>query len=584
MAAIIRYLKSNLAPNQDFESIIVQSSSWHELTILFFANSFELISKKLLSIRNADLSDLETFSDDGLNNIIDASLLSKHLTELGEDNLTKGINNIKKSHLFVHSHTILGFDLEILNNPQKYQNLPIESNISFSARWFLKPGHLNEFVSGFRSLIKKKKGAKEELIIGKGDISYTFEDGSLSNYLAIIKLIEEKGLKKHVRKVYTVPKFPFAIFEEDYKDYEEHYPFHSQLLKKYGFSVENIHNLQADLSKLRVSKITREKVVNLYVNFNDGINDPILYGYFIEMRPFLKKLRQIIVGFLENPELETVEEAERLIDKIVDRVDRAFKNRFGQSYLMNEITDYNIEFNGGIQQILSTYDAIYKEFHNLLNHNDDNNVFAFVTNNSGIGSDKISTRINYFQLFQPEIFLTVIMNEVARVQDSQNLVNNYDQFIKKLDHPTLAIAFEYFYADLVNYRFVFNNKFEVYYIWQNIVFLQNASMYKSGSGEIIERQFRNLLVRLKLIAVEFDRLDDIFKGKVIAPSINLQSVWDKNFKKIAQLISKNYAQANEDNGNGDKEESKNYPSLIYPIEIRLKLFENLEHVGKLNLV
>ena len=203
----------------------------------------------------------------------------------------------------------------------------------------------------------------------------------------------------------------FQFLGRNYFPIDDHYLLHSKL-SSFRFSLDQITWIRTTLKELRIPKILRERVTNMFVIFNDGIHDPILYSNFIELKPFL----ETIILSLEQYSLQKTSSVAEITDdlnNISSIFETSYKNRFGQSYIMNEITDYNIDFNGGIQQLLQAYDSAYKSLTSILGEKGIGRSIAYVAGYSNIESDQLSVRLNYFHLYQPEFFAAAAAHEAA---------------------------------------------------------------------------------------------------------------------------------------------------------------------------
>lgn len=110
------------------------------------------------------------------------------------------------------------------------------------------------------------------------------------------------------------------------------------------------------------SQLSRRDIENkeeLLQNAHLFVHTNTLFGYFIELRAFMESILSMI-KLLCADKGQMVQNAVSKMENVIQIFEYAYKNRFGQSYLVNEITDYNIEFNGGIQQLISAYDGAYK--------------------------------------------------------------------------------------------------------------------------------------------------------------------------------------------------------------------------------
>lgn len=387
--------------SDEIKYIITDSFSWNEINILFFANSFVAINAVIQKIRELSLDNLKSVytSDEKIQYIKEKAL--------GNNFKIKG--NIGNSHLFVTTHTVFGFD-KVAINEQHYKE-----NINLHVKLSVKPGHKKEVLKQIDEFEKKYDVSlnQKQSIVGKSDFAFILnEDDAFEKYLKLHKFLfesDELNYKKHLRKINTLIGFnnENEQFEENKEDL-----FFAEFKNKLCFQPAEIYKLLEDLRSLRVSKITREKILNMYVAFNDGIADPVLYGYFIELKAMLRDILLSISNMTKGGIEKSVEDITDTLESIINDFSVAHLNRFGQSYVMNEITDYNIEFNGGIQNLVSAYDFAYKSIVRQLG---DTKMLSFITVTGVpmVKSNQYTAKINYFHLFHPVIFASQLVHEAA---------------------------------------------------------------------------------------------------------------------------------------------------------------------------
>ncbi len=583
--------------------IISESFSWHELSIVFFSNSFQKIIEAILRIRELRLSNLKEYSEnlfdgykknedfDYFKAIVDNCLL-KHVIN-NESQKFK----VEEAHVFVKTLTTFGIDFDFFNESklkadEKDLDFPPDfhkpnlrtEDLEFFINWDIKPGHLLEIVKEF----KEHLGDVENIEITSGRTDFLFpgmkDKRDLKSILIILKKLvqlplkgKDKKITQHLRKLNTVVKFSFdEPFISDITNSifsSEHYYF-SNKLSKFSFSLKQLSKIRKNLYRCNVSKVLLEKILNMYVNYNDGIQDPLLYIYFIELRQFLEYVIEKIQNYTSE-ENENLEEASNSIhdtlDKLADLFELAFKNRFHQSYRMDGVTDFNMEHNGGCQQIISALDGAYKVISSIFGENDEPTSMVIVTGLSGVDSSYYCMRINYFHIFQPSIFIAPSIKESVnqffskikllvganitdkirykKLQDTKSLIkllkaklNRYlnenplmHEYNEYLDESML----KYFRSDIISYMYAYNFDTKLFRFWYWNYFMQMSSVYDK-KGKIDEGIFLRFFMRYLLIIEFFDPMFEdqnynIYTGEGI-PSIKISSLWTLHFFRLRKFI------------------------------------------------
>ena len=601
----------------NLEFILTESYGWHEITAIFFSDNYRHISDVILRLRELRFSHLNEYCTyelkrrkeflqgklPGRNKLIqpEIDLLENYISHelvktlktieqnsfLGvtinnKENKSFSQTNVDFTHVFINSYTILGMDINFAedNNKRKSRlNTLSKSNLEFFSKWHTKPGHLAASVElhyKSQGISDSKKELKDiNMILGSGDFAFPETGSSLKDVVSANILLSEDSKKllhlehkSHITKISSIPyiKYKYGALQRELdkeglwlplKKCMEH-AFINQELVKYAFTLTEIKLIREKLFDIKSSKILREKVLNMYANFNDGIQDPVLYSYFIELRPYLKEIQTLIIykySDISNLSTENtysnkyLNEIQQELDLLVDHFDKAFKNRFHQSYRMNEITDFNMEHNGGIQQIVSAFDATYKSIARVLGENEPIS-FIIVSGLSGIDSSLYNLRLNAFHVFYPSLFVAVIVKEAANkflqkkyfknateTQLKLDLLENFKEILRdkrkkeawinqvidsnykagsrfgKYDMAEVLNwldeqMIDYFIADSISYGYGYADKCELFtYWWWNYI-MQLSEEYDKDGG-FNEQAFIKVMMRFTFLSLCFDE----FKNK-----------------------------------------------------------------------
>ena len=512
----------------NFNFLILHSFSWHEITIVFFSNNYSKISSKILAVRNLVFEDLHGVDEEICKKVFDSSLIAEFLQKYGEK---ESPEKYKRLHLFVHTNTIFGYALDFITNAKEYDPIiPSFDGQRLFSKFSVKPGHLAYFYETLNKKIGKIDGFeiyKSTLTSGRSDYGMEIKGDLILRFRQLKNLLKDNQLFKHLTNINTVLEFDPGL-QEDYcsKISSEDYYFFSENLSKFSFSLKTISEIGDYLRRLRVSKIVTEKILNMFIVFNDGIHDPILFGYYLELKPFLLEVIQILKKFtnkLNKPVGDVISQ----LNDISQLFEYGYKNRFSQSHLMSEITDYNIEFNGGIQQLLSAYDGAYKSLTGFFGEKAPGKSIAYAAGNTNTVSHTLGVELNYFHLYQPEFFATAATHEAAnfylrrdRAEDDalnyirELLAKLYASKAPQIEKSTLA----YFFQDYVTLHLTFNNNFGLFFYWHWCSFFQNSVVYYQD-GRIYQKFFDRFIYRMYLVGKCVGDLT-CFENK-IAPPFNM---------------------------------------------------------------
>jgi hypothetical protein len=274
----------------------------------------------------------------------------------------------------------------------------------------------------------------------------------------------------------------------------------------------DLMDLNDNLSKLKISRQIREKIIKMFTNYNNGIIDPISYGYMIDLRPTLCWFKNDIAhnaelvqsNFNNGRSNLIVYKLENEYSEIIDIFESAFTARIFNNYNFEEFNDFQIDFNNSITQLTCTYDSLVK----IINNTFFKNKQMIVTHqNETTISNFINVNYNAFDLLEPAIVFNALIKEVFNL--SENKIENtackesHDE-VKTLlykDFPFLEVIdfdVNYFLYDLVKYEYVYNKSAESYEFWSWVHMLQHSKNYDSN-GSITELAFLKEYYRIQLV-------------------------------------------------------------------------------------
>lgn len=567
------------------KSFIIESNGCDEITLFLWGSDLFLMKKALLTIKENQFSNL--YSELGvefksqMDDIIDNCLISK----LYKNDSPK--EKAMDSHIFSNSNVFFGFRYVQNNNGVlKQSNVKIRQKIS------AKTGHLNNALSFHQNIIdsfiivdQPKKNFKiqsggSELII-KSNIS-----SAIDNF----KNLENKVYRNDVAKI--VSELEFKDLYENKTLQKNNFP-HPQITKKFRekfvISVPILKVFKNNLRNCKLSKISIERALKMIGNYNENVVDPVLCGYFIELSWFLdnfiliihnysKENQRINIKLLDNQNLKKQEdliEYHFKVEKFIEQFEIGFKNRLFQSYLINNLTDINLEYNGGVQQLCSALDATYKTICRRYLGENQIDKFIYISGFNGADSTHYGLRVNYFHIFQPEFFAAIVHHEVfnqfivcggdrkLRNSESELIKSIISSFEYQIQDPTVKSFFDsigiHFQRRAININIssqVFLRKLISDYLTLKIAYKDNIELYHfwwwhnafqiplryNANGEFSSINFFSLLFRNILLYKQTnhqDFIDDI-RFTPISPQCN--TLWIKYFKiieEVADLIIEN---------------------------------------------
>lgn len=386
--------------------IILESYSWHEITLLVFGSSYRDITRFTTDVKESQLSQL---GGEALALCNAQSLLA------ARERHRSGWRGCGEAHVFADSDTVLGFDFRIFDKDKDKREKPLArvdktDEIEILSRWFIKPGHLGKA----RAVLVENHETR--LAFGRGDLlanPMTMDEQGqrkpLTNTADCLRVFVDAScdsrLAGHVLQRHTTM---LAAARPDLEEVPEDHICFTDSLKQLHFTIQQLAAIEDGLRKRGTPKILALKVLNMYANFNDGLLDRNLYGFFAELLPFMLDLDAAVRS--EHVLAPDTTQWSWMLQRRLENFELAYRNRFYNSHRLGEVADFNVDFKGGIQQLVSAFDAAYKAIASAVG---DDHSFVSVTGEPAVFSTPFETRLNYFHVFQPEAFLTVALHEAA---------------------------------------------------------------------------------------------------------------------------------------------------------------------------
>ncbi len=560
-----------------FQLFIAESYSWHEITLLMTGVAYRDMIEFVVRLREMTGSDLRDLINlfiagprtnmtpkivDSLRTRVENALQNSLVNELTATRQDWPEDHREHNPVFEASTTTLGFQLELFSAIAEKEEeicdrylelIPEDDVVVPHCRWFTQAGHIAHSLDSLKGFINS-----DDLLFcaGKGD--FVLPDPTRTPTRDFIPYFVKLRLNlrdnRHVRASYStiaVPRErPKVLSDERY-----HIDLHQDVIRPLLVTHTEVAEFDRLLKEMGTAKPVSERLENLLANYNDGLGDPLLFGFFLE-------LRQLILWLMEQPAIargqSTTEGFMRYLTGVADAFDRAYRNRFYTGYRMNEITDFNLEFKGGIQQLVSAYDGAFKTLARAFIHSQGfSHVFVVVGGSPGVSTTSYCFNLNYLHLQQPEYFAAVVGYELGRFRlatetttQPAGLSSDLELFKLKAcfdgfagtDGPEDPIVsalvplvqpelLEYLYRDLTAFYLTFSGDSDLFSFWYFVHWYTLASAHKQGS-EISPGSFLTMLLRVVLVlrvcGAEFSGIRALEKEPTFGPLITgqLESVKD----------------------------------------------------------
>ncbi len=559
--------------------LVNNSFSWHDLTILVFSNSYIDILKYIVNLRELTLNRL--LKDSHLRNRFESIrkrlLFEKETKSKGNLKVDKNID-IYESHLFSVSVTSLGFDFKYF---EEYSNIISKCNEGYEKfkfninniinekkpslfpirRWMTKAGHLQSAINTLEflddcadnsSLAKIYPrlpfGVKYFVCTGRGGdlINYPInsvqddKDNNIANknYLDLKALTSKELIEftlenrfkvdQHdIISVYTfISTFSDEVLNDEISHVEKEKHFEPIFEDKYQHNVikyqtTSVGNFNQFHNYMRqgVAMVNDTRLCHSLEKYNQCIRDRLLFSNFIELR---ESINEFLLSAINRIKLGgTLNSVNEYIGSFVDALDVAWRNRYYMSWDLSDLTDFNLEYKGGIQLIVTAVNGAYKAITSNIGVKGS---FAFISGSTSVKATGRTMHLNYDEVFFPEFFAVHVCHEAVenllkkvyndriyeklgyiQVRDTEyrkffdamiNIVNpdfgpkmiqsanervinkfpNFEKILRKHQVLSQDLCTEIF-ADFNAYYFVFRRDKDLFLFWYRQMFLGESAAW-----------------------------------------------------------------------------------------------------------
>lgn len=554
----------------NMKTIVLDNMGCEEIVILNFSYNLSSIAEFNHEIRCCNFSKLEEIDSEESEYILKNKFISNDSDAI----------SWKEAHIFSSFYSLPGYSMQTNSTCLEKVETREEREIQINFVWDIKPGHAANFKKEFQTLLKEL-ALDDQNIINKEPLrlnssswlyklSLPVYEKTKKNIFEIVESIRNfDNHKNHVRKVHMKMEIYDTIDGEgtDTNLLEKHcqeidteqHPQTSLYSKKLQISATDLCELRASLEKANASKLLRERIMKMYNNYNNCITDPMFFGSFIDLHGSMKSFKDRIKNYAETSHTESSISFHEWMNTQVVSFEQAYYNRFHQSNRMREMSDFNLEWNGGIQQIISPLDSAFKEF---LSH------FGYIMNDKFVhvsGYERVQVtentfRINMLHITYPELFASTIWKEIfnfywrTAFSDGEQIYftkNDFHEYLKySIEHrsgfdrynPVHQILLNSidkdftnaFVADTLSFYYGYAGEFDdfTYWYWK---YLFQTPLYYDKSRIIDQKIFLKFLSRILFVGMleNEDKIESMFYHP--ADPV-LAELWITNFKDVLSFV------------------------------------------------
>lgn len=427
--------------HEQIQVIVTCNYSWNELTVVSFSKSFAPIFEFINDIRNIKINGREHWYKESLH---------KQL---------KG--KIKCTPIIKETNTKFGYKYDVDNTQQMsiIDNINTHSKngqiINYVIRVHTKPERTLQFHKLLRDFCKTISKDLEEFKVRyvSGRATLTFESKTLLNILHNKSILNSN----YLRKISTFLEFDVEANQETI---QVHKVLQNEIFKKLEFNLLELNKLKDLCNKKFYPKMATERIIRLFLNYNQNVSDPSVFNFFMELRKPLEQIKKLVES---NAKLD-------ILDQYLDSLENAFWNRYYHTPQFIYNSDSFTEYSGGILQILSAYhyasNEIEKEVYKniIFDQTKIEGLYVNITTKPGIESSEYCIDLNFYHLFQPVLFTAVLMHESFNFFQNKFKVDEINSFhLNKIlpngdDNLWTQENFEYYLNHELEYFVYFDSK------------------------------------------------------------------------------------------------------------------------------
>lgn len=540
----------------DIPFLTFQTFSWFEISLVVFVNDPKELSKVISDLRTAEFRDLN----------FEKYHLSKSLyKELFKGDDTKKVD---RTSIFSDTHTYFGLNEKLVKSKEdgqyfkEFKDLVYSGKISLKTEveWHVKPGHIHELEKTLLNNDNLKSLVDNEIkqfVLGKSDyLLKEKETDILSNIHLIRYIMNNDGycdLFKDIRKIKSYVYLDSSFEQCNIEPKDSQPLFWFDKLSKLCVSAPEFLKYDKQLKSLKISRQVRNKILKIFSNYNNGIQNPILFLYFLDFTVFIENLKKLI-SFeydISKKRLNEVRTLEKKLNENIKVFQEGYNVRFLNGYHFENISDFDLDFNNSIQQLLSSYGTFVYEYGKYFFAPDKSRMEAEYSpiiqlNDIDTISNDLSINYSVHHLTSPEFVFATILKELLNHLDIYNddinkaVLNQYNQELKQIKNiinesylddmfESDLIEINYFIIDSIRFALTFNFNFDLFYHWFWTYNFQNSALFNT-SGMINEYRLKSELFRIMLVKNYFG-----VKKKMKCPSPEIYSYWKIHYDKIEKI-------------------------------------------------
>ena len=458
------------------------------------------------------------------------SIKNTGIDQLYYDNETE---QTREKHVFGLTYICFGYDLK------RGLGCDIRDNDIINCTIETKPGHRDVFYTYLEKDSKAKALgiSKPNVNISGGcNIYFTMPLQKISELENICK-DTESVFRRDVRKVKVSLNDDIGSCKRNRSVIcaEEH--VHTNDEKQIGISREVFLNVKKAMKEAGVSKMVRERLMALFEFYNLSCQNILQRFYLEELKPALSNYENMISDMRANPK-EDLSSIEQMLNEEITNMENACYDRLH----MQKNNQVPLEYSGGIQQYLTSFDFVFKQIYRIFSPKDNDAFYITISGAERAASVRQLFKLNIHDIVFPELFIITVWKEIGnfalkhqkehdendrskpckelidalntwnnfisnenafriirdRIHQSEKLLHDDEisNCIKQLVSPELI---GYYINDIVVFHFAFCDDYSLFWHFYFKILLQTTNCYNS-LNHIDKKYLIHMFLRVFMVA------------------------------------------------------------------------------------
>lgn len=438
-----------------------------------------------------------------------------------------------EKHVFGLTYLCFGYDLKCELGDDIGENDMINCTIE------TKPGHRDIFYSYIRD-----NSVSESLGISDSNINIS---GGCNVYFSmpLQKIVELERIckdtksvfRRDVRKVKVSLKDDFDSSDRDKSTIDESKHIRTNNNKQAEITRENFSQVKKLVKQVGVSKMVRERLMALLEFYNLSCQNILQSFYLGELKPALSDYHNMIKDMRNSP-MEDLSSIEQMLNEEITNMENACYDRLH----IQKNNQAPLEYSGGIQQYLTSFDFVYKQIYRIFSPKDNDAFYVTISGAERAASERQLFKLNIHDIIFPELFIITVWKEIAnfalkiqkknvendrsephkelvdtlntwndfisnedafsiirdRIRHSEKLLHDDEvsKCIKQMVSPELI---EYFIKDYIVFHFAFCDDFTLFWHFYFKILLQTTNSYNC-LNHIDKRYLIHMFLRVFMVA------------------------------------------------------------------------------------